>query len=313
MDKPKTTPKDFFLWAGAMLSLYVSVFSFLGLIFDYINYTFPDPLTYFPADPYSGSISYEMASLIVLLPLFLVLMYFIDREIKRDPTRREVWVRRWALVLTIFVAGATVAIDLIVLLMNFLNGGLTLPFVLKIVMVFLVAAGGLMHFTADLRDYWQTNPQLLHRVGWGVGVLAVLTIFSGFLIIGTPWQARLYEFDAQKISDLQEIQSQVLSYWQQNQKLPPTLNDLNDSLSGYSIPTDPQSGLPYTYQVLGTLSFNLCATFNTDSNGLSITNGSAPMIPAAAGDVVNNNWQHGSGNTCFLRSIDPALYPPLTK
>ena len=132
MDKPKVTPKDFFLWAGAMLSLYVSVFSFLGLMFEYINYAYPDPLEYFPADPYTGGISYQMASLIVLVPLFLVLMYFIHRDIKRDASRREVWVRRWALVLTIFVAAATVAIDLIILLMNFFNGGLDTPFVLKI-------------------------------------------------------------------------------------------------------------------------------------------------------------------------------------
>ncbi len=316
MEKPKTMPKDFFLWAGAMLSLYVSVFSFLGLMFDFVNYAFPDPLAYYPADPYSGSVSYQMASLIVLLPLFLVLMYFIDRDIKRDPTRRDIWVRRWALVLTIFVAGVTVAVDLIVLLMNFFNGGLTTPFLLDIVMVFLVAAGGLMHFSADLRDYWQKNPQLLHRVGWGVGILAVLTILSGFLIIGTPWQARLYQFDADKISDLQNIQSQVVSYWQQNDRLPSTLSDLNDSLSGYSLPTDPQTGQSYTYQIEGKSSFQLCATFNTDSGGLNIINPGGPMIPAGpagAGDIANNNWQHGSGPTCFLRTIDPALYPPVTK
>ena len=64
MDKPKVTPKDFFLWAGAMVSLYVSVFSFISLIFDYINYTFPDPLQYFPTNPYSGSISYERRNFI---------------------------------------------------------------------------------------------------------------------------------------------------------------------------------------------------------------------------------------------------------
>ena len=76
--KPRTTPKDFFLWAGAMVSLYVSVFSFLGLVFDYLNYAFPNPLLQsFYADPYQGSISYEIASLIVMFPLFFVLMRVI--------------------------------------------------------------------------------------------------------------------------------------------------------------------------------------------------------------------------------------------
>lgn len=313
MDKPKTTPKDFFLWAGAMVSLYVSVFSFLGLMFDYINYAFPDPLQYFPADPYTGSISYEMASLIVLLPLFLVLMYVINRDVKRDITRKDVWVRRWALMATIFVAGATVAIDLIVLLMNFLNGGLDTPFMLKILLVFLVAAAGLMHFLADLRDYWQQNPALLHRVGWGVGVLAVLTIVSGFLIIGTPWQARLYQFDAQKVNDLQEIQSQITYYYQAHQTLPSSLGALTDLISGVIPPVDEQTGQPYVYKTTGALSFELCATFNAQTQ----PGQAQATIPEPAGlgpsGIGFDNWWHGAGQECFSRTIDPALYPPLPK
>src|SRR4030081_3886133 len=103
MDKPRTTPKDFFLWAGAMVALYISVFSFLGLVFDYINYAFPNPLQTYYVDPYQSGISYEMASLIVMFPLFFVLMWIIHRDIVRDTSRREIWVRRWALMLTLFL------------------------------------------------------------------------------------------------------------------------------------------------------------------------------------------------------------------
>src|SRR4051812_46406726 len=105
MDKPKTTPKDFFLWAGAMISLWAGVVAFLALVFDYINYSFPNVLSYNP-NPYQGGMPYEMASLIVLAPLFLILMRVIRRDIARDPSRNEIWVRRWALFLTIFAAGA---------------------------------------------------------------------------------------------------------------------------------------------------------------------------------------------------------------
>ena len=59
MDKPKTTPKDFFLWAGAIITFYWSVIAFILLTFDYINYTFPNALSYYPADPYQSGISYE--------------------------------------------------------------------------------------------------------------------------------------------------------------------------------------------------------------------------------------------------------------
>src|SRR3989344_1780112 len=158
MDKPKTTPKDFFLWAGAMVTLYAGVISFITLLFNYINYSFPDPLRYY-SDPYSSSIPYAMASLIVLTPVFMVLMRIIRRNISADASRGEIWVRRWALFLTVFVAGATIVVDLIVLLTTFLSGeSLTAAFMLKVLVVLLVAGAGFMHFLADLRGYWIKEP-----------------------------------------------------------------------------------------------------------------------------------------------------------
>src|ERR1035437_5362315 len=108
MDKPKITAKDFFLWAGAMVAFFWSVIAFILLTFDYINYAFPNALSYYPVDPYQSGISSEMASIIVLLPLYLLLMRFIHKSVAVDPSRNEVWVRRWALILTLFVAGVAV-------------------------------------------------------------------------------------------------------------------------------------------------------------------------------------------------------------
>jgi hypothetical protein len=312
MDKPRTTPKDFFLWTGAMVALYVSVFAFLGLIFDYINYVFPNPLQTYNVDPYQGSISYEMASLIVMFPIFFALMWLIHRDVARDATRREIWVRRWALMLTLFIAVLTMAIDLIVLLTTFFRGeALTEAFLLKVALVFLVAAGACMHFMADFWGYWEQYPERVHRVGYGTGMLVLLTIVAGFLIVGTPMQARLALFDTQKVSDLEQIQSQVVYYWQQKQALPTNLTDLNDSISNYSVPMDPQTGQPYKYTVNGAHTFELCATFNRDSQGQPQPTLAMP-VPAGlySGPSMGDNWQHGAGTACFMRTIDPQLYPP---
>src|SRR3989344_4349456 len=152
MEKPKTTPKDFFLWAGAMVTFYWSVIATIFLIFNYIDYTFPNALAYLPADPYQSGISYQMASIIVLLPLYMLLMRLIHGDAVRDSSRNEIWVRRWALILTLFVAGVAIAADLITLLTTFLSGeALTAAFLLKVLVIFLIAAGVFMHFIADLR------------------------------------------------------------------------------------------------------------------------------------------------------------------
>jgi hypothetical protein len=319
MEHPKTTPKDFFLWAGAMIALYVSAISFIRLVFDYINYVFPDALnSYYYSDPYSGSVSFEIASLIVLFPVFLVLMRVIRNLMMVDASRRDIWIRRWALYLTVFIAGVTIAGDLITLLYYFLSGqDITIRFVLKVAVVLLVAGGGFMHFLADLWGYWIENPQLARRVGWATGALIVVTIFAGFFIIGTPWQARQYRLDDRRVTDLQSLQSEILSFYQQKQTLPSALTQLQDPTIYYTVPTDPSTGAQYEYRKTADLSFELCATFaaatraNANGRNVGITMPASPYGgPGISGE---NNWLHQAGRSCFSRTVDPDFYPPINK
>jgi len=312
---PKTTPKDFFLWAGAMVSLFGSIIAFVSLMFDYINYAYPDVLNYYSSDPYQNGASYEMASFVILGALCLILLRVIHRTIQKDRSRADIWVRRWALFLTLFIAGAAITVDLIVLLTSFLNGDeLTTRFILKVLIVLFVAAAGFMHFLADLWGYWVENPKLSTRVTWGVGALGILTIAAGFLILGTPQHARMVRFDQQKVSDLEQIQSQIISYYQAKQALPTNLSDLNNSLSYQTIPLDPQSGTDYDYHVTTPPhSFELCANFNTAGNVDQYGVYSAPVGVTTHTAGGKDNWAHAAGNYCFERTIDPDLYPPTPK
>lgn len=311
MEHAKATPKDFFMWAGAMVALYGSVIAFLGLMFDYINYAFPDTSLYYYVDPYQGGVAYEMASLIVLAPLCLILMRLIRRDIHKDASRAQVWVRRWALFLTLFVAGATVAVDLIILITSFLNGeAITTAFLLKVVVVLLVAGAGFLHFMADLWGYWTKNPGLALSVTWATGALVVLSIVSGFFIIGTPREARQARLDDQRVNDLMSIQYEVVNYWQQKHKLPGSIVDLEDPISGYNNPRDPETGELYVYRPGEGMSFSLCATFAGAGNANS---GYGESMPVRAYGTLDGDWAHGAGETCFERTIDPERYPPFTK
>lgn len=302
------------MWAGAMITLYGSAIAFINLIFDYINYAFPDALNYYYySDPYQGSMSFEIASLIVLFPAFLALMRIIRKDISKDASRGEIWIRRWALYLTLFIAGLTILGDLITLIYTFLSGGdLTVRFLLKIAIVLLVAAGGFMHFIADLWGHWAQYPNRARQVGWAVGFLILASIVAGFFIIGTPWQARQYRLDDQRTMDLQSLQSQLLSFYQSKQALPTSLSQLEDPTLYYSVPMDPTTGAPYEYTKTSALGFQLCATFSMDSRDTA-GRGRALTSPAQYGIKGQDNWQHGTGRQCFVRTIDPAFYPPINK
>jgi hypothetical protein len=311
MNTAKTTPKDFFLWAGAMIALYWSVIAFIFLLFGYIDYAFPNALQYYPANPYDSGISFQMASIIVLLPVYLILIRVITKEAERDPSRREIWVRRWAIIFTLFVAGIAIVGDLIALLHSFLSGeALTTAFLLKVAIVLLVAAGVFMHFIADLKGYWAQFPNRRRYVSAGVAIVAIASIVAGFFIVGTPMHARLARLDEQKVQDLQNIQSQVTYYWQAKRTLPKTLESMVGLMSMDStLPIDSQTGTAYEYEITGPLSFQLCAIFSAEDHS---NESMAPFIRKAQ-DGVSHNWDHGKGRVCFNRTIDPAFYPPLTR
>lgn len=307
MTNQKVTPKDFFLWAGAMVALYGSVVSFITLIFSYINYAFPDELAYY-SDPFSGAMRFQMASLIVLVPVALFLMRLIRNDIAADNAKSELWIRRWALFLTVFIAGTALIVDLITLINYFLGGELTTRFLLKVAVLLLVAGGVFLHFLADLRGYWIKRPDRARLVGWAALVVVLASIIAGFFIMGTPGQVRLYRYDAEKVSDLQNIQWQIVNYWQQKEKLPANLAEIADPISGEIIPTDPQSGEAYRYEVTGPTSFKLCATFNADSKDAT-----SEAMPVRAYGTLEGNFEHGIGDVCFDRTIDPERYPPFSK
>lgn len=303
----KATPKDFFVWLGAIITLYASTGALITLLFQYINYAFPDPLELYYVEPYSGPMRFAMASLIVLVPVALYLLRVIRRDIEREHGKSELWVRRWALVLTVFLAAAIVVGDLITLVNYFLGGDLTTRFLMKVGVVLLVAGGMFLHFLADIRGYWIREPRRAKLVGAGAGVLVVASIAAGFFIMGSPAQVRLYRFDDQKISDLQSIQWQVVEYYRSKQVMPETLSALEDPISGFKVPSDPQTGSEYGFEATGENSFWLCAEFNMVSTKIDRTFERPVMIGG------EENWQHGTGKECFKRTIDPELYPPYEK
>lgn len=306
----RTSPKDFFLWAGVIIALYGSVTALIALLFEYINYAFPDALSGF-VDPYGGPVRIAMAAVIVLTPTLVILLRIIRGSIEKEPGKANIWVRRWALGLTLFIATVTILIDLITLINTFLGGEITERFTLKVLMVLLIAAGVFMHFLADMWGYWITYPRRANSVGIGVLVLALFVVVSGFFIIGTPQHVRLLRLDNQKVMDLQNIQSQVISYWQQNSVLPASLDALRTSIYGSLVPVDPQSSSSYEYTVINQRVFQLCASFNA-ATPAGATDGYLPY-PAAI-DAGNQNWQHGAGTICFDRTVassSPFMPKPL--
>ena len=309
----KVTPKDFFLYLGMMVALYVSVGSLLKLLFDIINTVYPDALSgSYYYDPYSTAMRLAIASLIIVFPIYLWISYYLSKQVRRDESKKNLWIRKWLIYLTLFIAGVVIVGDLIVLINIFLNGEITTRFVLKVLAVLLVAGsvfGGYGYIVkVDRPKAKVVNTLLISTL-----IIVLLSIIGGFMVIGSPVTARKIKFDSERVSNLQNLQWRIVEYWQAKGNLPAELSLIEDSISGFRLPLDPVTDLTYQYQITGPLSFELCADFALANNSKSdsiysearpiyIMDKSNPFIDGG------ENWQHESGQSCFTRTIDPDFY-----
>lgn len=288
-----------------IITLYLSVVSFIALLFQYINLLVPDVLHLSYAAAYHG-IRWSSSALLVSFPVYLWLSWQLQRDFTKTPNKRELRVRKWLLHLTLFLAALTMIGDLITLIYNFYGGELSLRFFLKIVVVLGVASGVFGYYLWDIRR-GSAASAVARNAGLASAALVAVALMAGFFIGGSPAHQRQLRFDEQRVSDLQTIQGQLIYHWQQKGQLPRALEALNDNISGFAVPTDPATSAPYEYIVKDPLSFELCATFTRENTEESI----AIVRPAPVkGFDVPENWQHGRGRHCFTRTIDPQLHRP---
>ncbi len=325
MEHKKLTPLFFFLSLGTVVTLIVTVSAFLTLAFETLNHVFRDVLT----DSYTygyANYSYEgmrsaLALLIIIFPTYLVIQYFWSKQ--STVSRLSHWndvLRRWALYVILFLVSITIITDLVVLVRYFVSGEITTRFIFKVLLTLLVAIKIGLYYTRTLQE--KRVFIVAHVVTGSIAVLAL--IVWSFSVIGSPVHQRKLRIDQKRIDDLQSIQYQVINYWQQKEMLPVTIAQLNNPLSSYMVPTDPEfeKGKQYLYTKISDKEFQLCASFDLplakgwvpDANGQAypgVMDTSVSSYPYVTNTT--DSWDHQAGDTCFMRTIDPDVYPPYPK
>ncbi len=310
----RTTPKDVFLQILAIAMLYVTLISFVLLVFTYIDVRFPDSLEPVYKSAVFGQVRSSMSSLFIAWPVYVVLMWAIRREEHNEPAKKELGVKKALVYLTLFIASVTMIIDVITLLNRFLGGELSIRFSLKALTVLIAAFTVCSLYLWDLRRGTKLlNDKIVRLYAVSVSAVLFLTIVCGFFVLGSPAEQRRIRFDEQRISDLQQIQNQlVFGYWQQKGSLPEQLDAIRDDIVGFSVPLDPDTREAYGYSKKGDRIFELCAVFGTKQNSDIPLYHSRPE-PVISQKGIADSWAHESGRVCFERTIDPALYPTKDK
>lgn len=295
----KTSAKDFFLNLGVIVALYTSSIALLTLVFTVINRAYPKISGNFNG---SESISLPVSILLIFFPIFVFLVWFLEKSYRTEPEKKHLTVKKWLNYLTLFVSGVAMAVDLVMVIFYFIDGQeLTTGFVMKILAVFVVTLAIFVYFISDIKEKLNSKSRKI----WGaVAVIVVLgSVIWGFSVLGSPRTQRLYKYDNQKVNDLSNINNEISNYYSTKGVLPENLTQLS---TGYAFPVlqDMQTQKPYEYEKTGNLTYKLCAEFNFESTKEKNGSISYPMY-GRDGFVY---WNHQAGRHCFEQTINPNSY-----
>ncbi len=311
MHDTKSTAKDIFVYLGIFITLIVSVYHIIKIVFSAIDIKWKDLATIaYNYDIYNDSVRFSVASLLVLYPLYVVFSWMASKDVANNPAKRELRLRKIFVYGALFITACTLAGTLISIIYTFLGGDLSIRFGLKALFIIALSAviGGYYYYVIK-RNYVQKShvPTVLASV---VSLLVLGLVIWSISIIGTPSQVRKTKLDNTRLDHLSNIQQQVLYIFNSKGALPLTIAELHNPLGGYSVPVDPVTGASYEYRVIdqgkmvmdyttktkkltSPAKFELCATFETkrayNTNGVQVGStlpvASPSGIPAGIGGV----------------------------
>lgn len=152
--------RDAFLHLLTFGLLYAWATSLIMLLFTYINFAFPDPAwrtSYSQLQEALSIIRAQLAIVIVSFPIFLIVWNFLLREVRRHPETAKGFLRRWLVYLSLFVGAITLSADTMTLIYYLLEGQLTVRFVMKVSVLFLISGGLVGYLAFTVRSETQTE------------------------------------------------------------------------------------------------------------------------------------------------------------
>ena len=294
------TAKNFALQLGALVSLYISIGALIALLLNVITAIYPDAAAgIYEHDAAVTGIRFAISMLIVFFPTYIILTRIVN-VIRRHEQGTYLTLTKWLIYLSLLIGGGVLLGDLVAVLNEFMNGELTVRFVLKALTVLIVVGSAFTYYLADVRGYWQSHEVYSIRYAMATAVFVVSSLALGFANIETPSEVREVRIDQAQIGDLTLIQSQIEQYVLIHNSLPLTFED---AFQGAEIPTAPEGRAAYAYEVIGVSRFKLCAEFLNATSKSELTSFTTPIAMDVEGIKNPYDWDHGAGVWCFERVL----------
>jgi len=295
------TAKNFVLQLGSVITLYLSISFLIVLLFSIINLILPDAVeNYYQVESNSSGVRLGIAMLIVFFPTYLILTRKINVIRRHEDNTTYLGLTKWLMYLSLLIGGGVILGDLVALILTFLEGELTMRFLLKAAVLFLVVGGAFYYYLQDARGFWLSREKASKGYALGMTIVVGLSLITGFFYSETPAYIREVRLDEEQITNLQDIQFKIENFLEINgtSSLPATLEEFYNY---FPVPAAPEDREAYSYEITST-GFKLCATFSsdsTDNSGMSYERPFDSTYPIKNAE----NWDYKQERYCFERII----------
>ena len=294
--KTSQSPKFSFFYLLSLISLGFTAIPAGMIAFQLINKWLPDPLSGYTASYTSGTLKFGLAALLIAVPVYYWSVQQINKGLVKKELDKKSSLRRWLIYFILLVTAVVVLGWLIAIFYRYLDGELTGQFFAKSAVAIIIAGVIFLFYRYDLhRDpLAKTDRRNLRWFAWPVAAVLLALFVGGFAIAESPKQARDRRYDEQLVNNLYQIDSVLNVYYQQNNRLPETLDQL--LVSPYFLDvkaTKASDGQKIVYKSVSGTEYQLCATWRTSNlngnNGLTT--------------VGIEKWPHNAGYQCINQTI----------
>lgn len=305
-NKPLHAAVTAFLYLLTLVTLGFTVFAIGDILFSLITKYVPDPLLDNTALAYRD-LKFSIASLIITAPLFIVLANYIQKYIKSERISLESQVRKWLSFATIFIASCVIIGVLIGIIVNYLDGNLSLRMFFELVVVLALSTMVLLYNIFDIRRQNVPKKNILQMVFNLVVIpLTVISLIIAFFLVESPTQARFRRIDEKTMNTMSQIKSGLENYYYNEKNLPNDLDTLKNQSDKYYIYIEDFNTIDkdhfITYERLAGNRYVMCADFLLSSE---------QMKEVTYNTYYAELFPHNVGNNCFTYELkaDPSGYP----
>jgi type II secretory pathway pseudopilin PulG len=296
MEPKGNTAKFAFFYMLSLVALIFMALSTGMIIFQIINKNIPDILNIYQGAFSSAQLKFAISALIISAPIFYICMRQIYSNLKSGELEKDSGIRKWLTYFILFVSSVVMIGWLITTVNTFLDGDLTIKFILKALTALLISAAVFSFYFYDIKRADVQAGNKIIRIYFYSSLIIILVAFVASLFaVESPTQTRARKYDNLILNNFNNIDSAINSYYREYGKIPKGLDELKSEYSyiGDNSVKDPEKKSEFGYRVVDENAYELCAEFKISNKN----------DDSADDSYYKDRWLHEAGYQCLQQKV----------